>query len=166
MRIRVVRAIARLNVGGPAWNAVLLSAGTRTVKVRVNVPNPTMKLRPGMFVRARLKVRLGSDGVVLDDALTGKWICYMHPEVVKDAAGDCDVCGMKLVTDPADLPTAWTVASSEASATFGDTYVSERSAKPSVVAASLIAPFAARQRSTRAPSVARHCGANAHVSCA
>ena len=29
MRIRVIRAIARLNVGGPAWNAVLLSAGTR-----------------------------------------------------------------------------------------------------------------------------------------
>lgn len=28
-RIRVVRAIARLNVGGPAWNAVLLTAGTR-----------------------------------------------------------------------------------------------------------------------------------------
>ena len=29
MRIRVIRAIARLNIGGPAWNAVLLSAGTR-----------------------------------------------------------------------------------------------------------------------------------------
>jgi len=28
-RIRVLRAIARLNVGGPAWNAVLLTAGTR-----------------------------------------------------------------------------------------------------------------------------------------
>src|SRR2546423_14025715 len=29
MRIRVVRTIARVNIGGPAWNAVLLSAGTR-----------------------------------------------------------------------------------------------------------------------------------------
>ncbi|HYX81764.1 MAG TPA: glycosyltransferase, partial [Gemmatimonadales bacterium] len=29
MRFRVIRAIARLNVGGPAWNAVLLSAGLR-----------------------------------------------------------------------------------------------------------------------------------------
>src|SRR4051812_2974079 len=29
MRIRVIRAIARLNIGGPAWNAVLLSAGMR-----------------------------------------------------------------------------------------------------------------------------------------
>src|SRR5438093_3182422 len=29
-RIRVLRAIARLNVGGPAWNAVLLTAGTRS----------------------------------------------------------------------------------------------------------------------------------------
>ncbi|MFN2572467.1 MAG: glycosyltransferase [Gemmatimonadales bacterium] len=29
MPIRVIRAIARLNIGGPAWNAVLLSAGLR-----------------------------------------------------------------------------------------------------------------------------------------
>ena len=28
-RVRVLRVIARLNVGGPAWNAVLLTSGTR-----------------------------------------------------------------------------------------------------------------------------------------
>ena len=33
-----------------------------------------------------------------DDALVGKWICPMHPEIVKDAPGKCDVCGMPLVS--------------------------------------------------------------------
>jgi acetyl-CoA carboxylase biotin carboxylase subunit len=42
-----------------------------------------------------------------------------YPVLVKAAFGGGGR-GMKLVTDPADLPTAWTVASSEASATFGD----------------------------------------------
>ena len=26
-----------------------------------------------------------------------KWICPMHPEIVKDGPGDCPICGMKLV---------------------------------------------------------------------
>jgi Cu(I)/Ag(I) efflux system membrane fusion protein len=29
--------------------------------------------------------------------LAGKWICPMHPDVVKDAPGACDICGMPLV---------------------------------------------------------------------
>ena len=76
----------------------ILNEATRTVKVRVTMPNPDMKLRPQMFVRARLKVRLGAAGQPVDNALAGKWVCYMHPEVVKDGPGKCDVCGMDLVT--------------------------------------------------------------------
>ena len=30
-------------------------------------------------------------------ALAGKWISPMHPEIVKDGPGKCDVCGMDLV---------------------------------------------------------------------
>ena len=30
--------------------------------------------------------------------LAGKWICPMHPDVVKDKPGNCDICGMTLVT--------------------------------------------------------------------
>lgn len=70
---------------------------TRTVKVRVNVPNENLQLRPGMFVRALAAVRLGADGQVIEPALAGKWISPMHPEVVKDGPGQCDVCGMDLV---------------------------------------------------------------------
>ncbi|WP_201750188.1 efflux RND transporter periplasmic adaptor subunit [Tautonia marina] len=75
----------------------VLNAATRTVKVRVNVPNPSGKLKPDMFVRAVVRAQVATAGRVMDAALVGKWICRMHPGVVKDIAGDCDVCGMPLV---------------------------------------------------------------------
>ena len=70
---------------------------TRTVKVRVNVPNAHGKLKPDMFVHATLHSRVAADGRAMDPDLAGKWMCYMHPEVVKDRPGTCDVCGMPLV---------------------------------------------------------------------
>lgn len=71
---------------------------TRTVKVRVNVINEDMQLRPGMFLRAVVRVQIGEGGQVIEPSLAGKWICPMHPEIVKDAQGQCDNCGMDLVT--------------------------------------------------------------------
>lgn len=70
---------------------------TRTAKVRVNVANPGGRLKPGMFVSAVVLSRLGAGGVVQGPDLAGKWICPMHPEVVEDGPGQCDVCGMNLV---------------------------------------------------------------------
>ncbi len=70
---------------------------TRTVKVRVNLPNPEEKLKPGMFVRALVRANVSKAGRVLDPRLEGKWISPMHPEIVKDAPGQCDICGMDLV---------------------------------------------------------------------
>ena len=75
----------------------MLNEKTRTVKVRVNVPNEDLRLKPGMFVRAMVRSRLAVGGRVLDDSLAGKWVSPMHPEVVKDGPGKCDVCGMDLV---------------------------------------------------------------------
>lgn len=70
---------------------------TRTVKVRVNVPNHDGRLKPGMFVRGTVKAQLATGGRVMDPALAGKWVSPMHPEIVKDGPGTCDICGMPLV---------------------------------------------------------------------
>ncbi len=76
----------------------VLNAKTRTVKLRVNVDNPEGKLKPEMFVRAVVRAKVAQGGRVMDEAMAGKWICSMHPDVVKDGAGSCDICGMDLVT--------------------------------------------------------------------
>ncbi|MBL1216458.1 MAG: efflux RND transporter periplasmic adaptor subunit [Planctomycetes bacterium] len=75
----------------------VLDQDTRTTRVRVNVPNDTGRLKPGMFARAVVRAKMGTTGVVFDSGLHGRWICPMHPEVVKDETGTCDVCGMALV---------------------------------------------------------------------
>ena len=74
-----------------------VNENTRTVKVRVNVANPNGELKPGMFVRAVVQSRVGNGGLVLEPRLQGKWISPMHPEIVKDGPGQCDICGMDLV---------------------------------------------------------------------
>jgi len=71
---------------------------TRTVKVRVMVDNENLVLKPGMFVRAVVKARMAADGSVVGRHLKGKWISPMHPEIIKDKPGSCDVCGMPLVS--------------------------------------------------------------------
>ena len=75
----------------------VLNEKTRTVKVRVNVPNPQYKLKPEMFVRAVVRSKLSMSGKVIDPELAGKWISPLHPEIVKDQPGTCDVCGIPLV---------------------------------------------------------------------
>lgn len=75
----------------------ILNAKTRTVTVRVNVDNPQGALKPEMFVRARVSARLAAGGEAVVPELAGKWISPMHPEIIKDEPGTCDVCGMPLV---------------------------------------------------------------------
>lgn len=75
----------------------VLDINTRTVPVRVNIDNTDKMLKPGMFARARLKVSLNADGKAMFPDLEGKWISPMHPEIVSDTPGSCDVCGMALV---------------------------------------------------------------------
>lgn len=75
----------------------------RTVGVRVVVENPARRLRPGMFVRATVKARLGEGGAVIaPEGYDGKWISPRHPEIVLDAPGACPRCGIPLV-QAADL---------------------------------------------------------------
>jgi Cu(I)/Ag(I) efflux system membrane fusion protein len=84
--------------GTIAFTDPVLNTATRTVNVRVNVANPELKMKPGMFVRAVAHPLIAEDGKVTNPSLAGKWICPMHPEVVKDQSDDCDICGMPLVT--------------------------------------------------------------------
>ena len=75
----------------------VLTARTRSVKVRVSVANPDGRLKPDMFVRARVRSRIATGGRVMDPDLAGKWISPRHPEIIKDEAGTCDKCGIDLV---------------------------------------------------------------------
>ena len=75
----------------------VLDPATRTVRVRVEVPNSDGRLKPEMFVNATVQAEVAAAGKVMDPRLAGKWICPMHPSVIKDKPGTCDICGMPLV---------------------------------------------------------------------
>lgn len=70
---------------------------TRTVSIRVNVDNSEKKLKPGMFARAIAHSKIAKAGNVYAPEFANKWISPMHPEIIKDAPGICDICGMELV---------------------------------------------------------------------
>ena len=76
----------------------ILDNKTRTVRVRVNVSNEDGRLKPGMLARSVIHALVAQSGKIMDKSLAGKWICPMHPEVIKDKKGNCDICGMPLVT--------------------------------------------------------------------
>ncbi len=75
----------------------VLNPTTRTVKIRVDVPNADGKLKPEMFIKAVVRANVAAGGKVMDPKLAGKWICPMHPSVVKDGPDKCDICEMPLV---------------------------------------------------------------------
>ncbi len=84
--------------GRVAFIDPFLNEKTRTVKVRVNVKNPDGRLKPDMFVNAVVRSKVTEAGQIMDAALAGKWMCSMHPEIVRDEPGFCDLCEMPLVT--------------------------------------------------------------------
>lgn len=75
----------------------ILDPQRRIVKIRVNVNNASNLLKPGMFVTAHAKANVALNGKVLSADLAGKWISPMHPEIIKDKPGKCDICGMPLI---------------------------------------------------------------------
>jgi len=75
-----------------------LNEMTRTVPVRVTVDNVDGRLKPGMFVRARIHARLAEGGKIVEPFLAGKWISPVHPEVVTEEAGNCPICNTPLVS--------------------------------------------------------------------
>lgn len=84
-------------IGRIAFVAPQVDPQTRTVPIRVNVPNVDGRLKPGMFARGQVHVKLSGNNEVFAPELAGKWISPMHPEIVKNGPGSCDICGMALV---------------------------------------------------------------------
>lgn len=75
----------------------MVDGRTRTAAVRIAVENERNRLKPGMFASGTVRTRIAKDGAVVNDELAGRWVSPMHPTVVKDGPGQCDICGMDLV---------------------------------------------------------------------
>lgn len=76
--------------------APVMNAITRTVRVRVPLPNSEGGLKPEMLIHARVKGRLDRDGGLRPVDLAGLWRCPEHPAVLSEIPGTCDVCGSPL----------------------------------------------------------------------
>lgn len=83
--------------GRIAFIEPLVDEKTRTAAVRVAVDNSAGQLKPGMFATAVVRPRVAEGGLVVSDELAGRWVGPMHPTIVKDEPGTCDICGMDLV---------------------------------------------------------------------
>jgi membrane fusion protein, copper/silver efflux system len=70
---------------------------TRTAAVRIAVDNADGLLKPGMFASAVARPRVGVDGAIGSNAFAGRWVGPMHPTIIHDGPGVCEICGMVLV---------------------------------------------------------------------
>ncbi|MFN0018627.1 MAG: efflux RND transporter periplasmic adaptor subunit [Pirellulaceae bacterium] len=84
-------------LGRVAFIDPTVDAKTRTVGVRVELLNEHGRLRPGDYAQARINLPISPQGKVFDKDLAGKWISPMHPQIIRDEAGQCPICGMDLV---------------------------------------------------------------------
>ncbi len=71
---------------------------TRTVGVRVAMPNANGLLRVGDYAKATIKAPLSDTqpSLTYDPELANKWISPRHPHVVSDSPGVCPICGVEL----------------------------------------------------------------------
>ncbi len=67
----------------------VLEMATRTVKVRVDVPNSNYDLKPHMFVNAEIESEIDHRGNVIKPEWIGKYICPSDPKEVSDNPGTC-----------------------------------------------------------------------------
>ena len=83
--------------GRVAFIDPLVDPRTRTVGIRVVMPNTDRLLRIGDFATATIEVPLGSGDAVYDPELAGRWVSPRHPHITADEPGACPVCDMPLV---------------------------------------------------------------------
>jgi Cu(I)/Ag(I) efflux system membrane fusion protein len=74
---------------------------TRTVGIRVVIPNLDGALRVGDYAKAAVEVSLPAFGdslsPIYDEELANKWISPRHPHIIETAPGTCRICGIALV---------------------------------------------------------------------
>ena len=72
---------------------------TRTVGVRVVIPNNDGLLRVGDYAKATIDAPLAitPDALAYDPDLAYKWISPHHPHIIAESAGACPICGADLV---------------------------------------------------------------------
>ena len=76
---------------------------TRTQKVQIEVPNPTGRLRPGMYVTLEIKPTLAE--IYTQGAISkAPYACPMHPWVTSEYPTECEICGMDLESTHSDVP--------------------------------------------------------------
>ena len=76
---------------------------TRTQKVQIEVPNPTGRLRPGMYVTLQMKPTLAE--IYTHGAISkAPYACPMHPWVTSEHPTECEICGMDLEPTHSDVP--------------------------------------------------------------
>lgn len=125
-----------------------LNEETRTVRVRVNLPNPDGRLKAGMYATATVRAALLADGGPAPTGLEGKFFCPMHPEVVSDTPGTCRICGMELVAIPDRPITSQTVSdvdSAEAADKKSERTAEEGKRLPLAIRASAVLDTGRRQ---------------------
>ncbi|MDE0399457.1 MAG: efflux RND transporter periplasmic adaptor subunit [Candidatus Poribacteria bacterium] len=75
---------------------------TRTQKVQIEVPNPTRRLRPGMYVTLQIKPTLAE--IYTEGAISkAPYACPMHPWVTSEHSAECEICGMDLEPTHSDV---------------------------------------------------------------
>ncbi len=91
----------RTFAGRVAFIDPAVDSKTRTVGVRVVMPNDDGLLRIGDYAKATISVQLNGSGEplgnVYDSELANKWISPRHPHMVSSSPGKCKVCGIALV---------------------------------------------------------------------
>ena len=97
---KVRSATDKLFTGRISFISPVIDKKTRTVRVRVEIPNTEGILRPGDYASASVEVPVttsGPGGKTYDPELAGKYISPMHPQEISDKPGKCPICGMPLI---------------------------------------------------------------------
>lgn len=98
VNIKVNAYAGRTFVGRVGFIHPVLDSQTRTVRVRIEVPNSEGLLRPEMYAEATIFAELGRDAMLARPALDGDYACPMHPlQRSNTPDAKCPICDMAMV---------------------------------------------------------------------